>query len=227
MDQATRVAELVNQLGHQAFGERRDAAHALSKMWQDAAPALPALLGRLKDKYACVREQAARAIGRLGPAAAAAMPDLIPLLSDKSVCVRTQTAYALGKLGPLAAPAIPDLLPLLQQRNERVRDQVTDTLRKIGQDAAPAVPVLLRWLAGDLSGTGIDLDDPLAPLASWGLPLKRRTIVQIIGRIGPGATAAVPALRQIVGDTKESLELKQDAETALERIEGIAVDMNP
>jgi HEAT repeat protein len=73
--------------------------------------------------------------------------------------------------GPAGREALPELIGLL--RDEEWGIKVLPVLAAMGQVAAPAVSELIKVLGGDV--------DP------------RSTAIDILGSIGPGAAAALPA----------------------------------
>src|SRR5580704_13436662 len=75
-----------------------------------AAEAVPALAGTLKDRRENARSSAAYALGQIGPQAAKAVPALAAALKDPEENVRRRAVYALGSIGPKAAEAVPALL---------------------------------------------------------------------------------------------------------------------
>jgi hypothetical protein len=93
----------------------------------------------------------------------------------------------LNGIGAEATAAVPVLIHLLEHTN--ACDLVVSTLYAIGSNAAPAVPSLLGYY-GQVQG-----DAHYA---------QRRQVVIALGRIGPGAEAAVPALKGLLRRTYES-----------------------
>ena len=84
---------------------------ALRDMGAAAAPALDALIARMKDEDVNVRLMAAEAIGRQGRSAARAVDALIDAARRRGEHVHAQRsiATALGRIGPPAAAALPVL----------------------------------------------------------------------------------------------------------------------
>jgi protocatechuate 3,4-dioxygenase beta subunit len=103
------VPGLVKELQKPGASDREYAANLLGSLGADAAEAVPALVGRLKDDPAnTVRYSAARALGQIGPDATRAVPDLVKALEeDAGGGVRREAATALGLIGePSAAAAL-------------------------------------------------------------------------------------------------------------------------
>ncbi len=108
------------------------AAVALRDLGLASLPALPALMGALKDDDICVRMMSANAIAAIGKAAGPAVPALIAAGSVKGeqVHVLRSVATALGSIGkPAAAPALPLLGELA--KIPRVRWAAEAAMRKI------------------------------------------------------------------------------------------------
>ena len=107
--------------------------------------------------------------------------------ADKEQCRRA--AQALGQLGPGAKEAIPLLVQALQSPSLEVRGFAVDALGRIGLhaqfEAQAAVPAIMAEV--DLPKEHINY----APLAAF-----RRLAARALGRIGLGATAAIPVLEK-------------------------------
>jgi HEAT repeat protein len=104
-------------------------------------------------------------------------------------------AEAIGSIGPQATPAVPALMDLLGENDANVHGRAADALAKIGPEAVPA---LIKALS-----------DPVAA--------KRKAATWALGKMGPGATAAVPDLRRLASDP--SPLVASGAQQALYRIE--------
>jgi HEAT repeat protein len=65
-----------------------------------AAPAVPALVGALRDEHIEVRLAAAAALGRIGPAAAEAIPALTALLEQSDERFKNTIRSAIEKISP-------------------------------------------------------------------------------------------------------------------------------
>jgi HEAT repeat protein len=107
--------------------------------------------------------------------------------ADKEQCRRA--TQALGQLGPGAKEAIPLLAQALQSPSLEVRGFAVDALGHIGLhaqfEAQTAVPAIIAEV--DLPKEHINY----APLAPF-----RRLAARALGRIGLGATAAIPVLEK-------------------------------
>ena len=169
----------------------RLAAVDVLELLEDAAqPALPALAESLGDPDRFVRWAAARAIGNIGPEhAAEAVPGLAKLACDPDNNVRLAALTTLQLMGPLARPALPALAQAVTQGDSEVRVATMATLLTIGgDDAKIAVPGLIQSL------TASD-------------PRVRRAAAESLGRLGPLAEAALPALRRALGDEDQETRI--------------------
>ena len=211
---------------------RMKAANALGFMRESAVDAVPVLVDALEDNYEPMRRNAIYALGAIGEPAverlidalaaekeafdmepilhicdaahglaaigAPAVPALIAALEDERENVRASAAYALGEMGPVAAGAVDELIVLLADESEEVRRHATSALGMIKEPVSKTVPALVRVLE--------DREDTdLAFFAA-----------QALTRIGPDATAAVPALREAL--MSESAYVRGFSSEALSRI---------
>jgi HEAT repeat protein len=131
------------------------------------------LILSLKDKSPAVRSAAVSAFFKIGPAGETAVPQLIELLDDKLIA--QEAAMTLGRMGVKAKPATPALIRLLKTAEGYERLHAAEALWLIDQDYDTAVPALIE-----------SLKDPYLPILC--------DAARVLGKIGPRASAAVPAL---------------------------------
>jgi HEAT repeat protein len=133
---------------------------------------------------------------------AQAIPFLIEALRDDEQDLRqAQAAQTLGLMGPAAAGALPPLTKALRSPQTHVRRAAAEALRRIRPPAAAdaaAVAATLRGLLPDWS------------------PEIRATAAAVLGRMGPGATVAVPDLVELLADKED--EVREAAVEALAHI---------
>jgi HEAT repeat protein len=147
-------------------GVRTLAFLALGESRPVSGDALRALVAALSDPDKDLRPAAALALAGVGDRA-------VPPLRDALKAKNAGAATALGLIGaPAANPAAPDLVAVLGDDDKELRIAAHHALVRIG---APAVPAL----AADLPG---------ADLRRW------YSISVALGKIGPDAKGAVPAL---------------------------------
>jgi HEAT repeat protein len=106
-------------------------AFGLSRLGEQALPALPALVEALKKGPVLVREYAALALGKIGPAGKEAVPGLTDALGDPEWTVRRQGALALGHIGPEGRSAQGRLEKLAEDENHLVREAARTALKAI------------------------------------------------------------------------------------------------
>ena len=159
---------------------------------------MPVLLEALKDGDGLALMWAADAVRTIGPAGKNAVPLLIPLLGHENGYVQNSAAKALGSIGPDAAAAVPALVDALRLR-EGYRPCAVDAaeaLWNINQHPR-AIPALIELLRAD---------NGAVPAA------------EALGRIGPAAHEAIPALRD--GAKNPNPEVRRAAIEALRKVSG-------
>jgi len=188
---ASTVPELLKHLKGNDELLVRAATTALGKIHAQPEMVLPTLTALLENKSVAVRITTVRAIADYGPAAASSAPLLLSLLADDNVMLRASAVDALGQIGDIRAEVIDALVKALSDGQAQVTLKAADSLSNIG---APAVPALVQ----KLSDEGY-----------------RRLVVEVLGEIGPGAEAAVPALVKVLSGVGDDLELQREVFIAL------------
>ncbi len=166
----------------------------------------------------------------------------IERLRSEVVELRRNAVTALRESGKESMrAALPVLIELLKsEKDGQVRLAVLDAMIDLGPDAAPAIPALVHTLRTDYGGQSKeelhqDYRSALA-LAAIGKPAVdglqgllvekkvnvRAEAAMALGRIGPVAEAAIPALIRSLGD--ESDRVRREASLALGRIGETAVE---
>jgi HEAT repeat protein len=153
----------------------------LMKFGPSASPAVPALIERLADEDRNDRAEFVDLLVEIGPAA---VGPLAAALSDDSPLRRARAALALGRIGTAAKAAGPALTAALKDPAVEVRVAAAEALWLSAEDAA-AVAALADGLAAD------DRD-------------LRLRCARFLGRMGPAARAAVPALVKSLADRSQS-----------------------
>jgi HEAT repeat protein len=203
-----------------------------------AKPAVPALIQALWGEAVEVRIPAAEALGRIGPGARAAVPALLAILSDDQQDeLHSATAEALGLIGPAASAAVPTLKKRLDHPDPYVRCCAALALWQIAREDAGSVAAKAavndrnfraRIVALEtLSHLRRDSDEVVTCLIEelrapefarpWNASNQRYMAARALGRIGPPAATAVPALRELL--TVEDPDLRAEVAEALRRIE--------
>lgn len=175
------------------------------------------LVNALKSTDTDQRRSAARELADLGGEAKAAAPALIEAMTtDSDLFVRRFAAQAVGKVGADPKVAVPALTALLNDKHKELNEAAVEALGRMG---APAVPALSEALKG---GAGPRRVRPGQNVPD-GSALVRSKAAAALGRIGPDAKAAVPALVEALKDNS----IRTDAATALGEIGGAAKDALP
>jgi HEAT repeat protein len=188
----------------------------LESLGSDARPAVPVIVQFLpKDRYwyPCLR-----ALESIGPGADAALPWLIEQLRkeakrppgpkknyDDDETLLCRVICTLGAIGPAAKEVVPDLIALLDHELLEVRNVSATALGKIGPSAKAAIPLIEPGLddphkrfATAVTLWRIERNDVRLLIAaerlfSESLGQSIQTATEL-GKLGPDAQAAVPAL---------------------------------
>lgn len=138
-----RIGELVHIFIHEWWQARVNASRELIEI---GTPAVPALVGLLKNDDEKVRRKAAETLGRMKGKASAAVPALIEALNDTYAQVRYEAVFALGEIGKEALPAVPVLIQKLDDRSKELRTKAAVALEKLVPYSSDIVPVMIRRL---------------------------------------------------------------------------------
>lgn len=171
-------------LSHENPRWRMIAATRLSEL--DALPedASQALLPGLKHPDAQLRCDIAGALGELQMVSDEVIDSLIEVVQqDENRSVRRNAASSLGRLGPVARRAMPALLAAIGRDADVTRTSSwwleVQSVGRVG--GADAIPHLIRYLESPDSET-------------------RQAAIQELGRLGPVAVEALPALERRLQD---------------------------
>lgn len=189
----TRIGRPPIHLFRKAIAERNDdAIRILSWMGPAGAALMPELNSTLMAKHADLdpdyvlelRGAVIYAIGRMGPPGAPGVPEIMRDI-QKTGYVDYWNALALGRIGPAASPSLSLLMQSLEddKLQDAAADAVIDALVRIDPDGATVVPCLVARFTSER----LVLEDA-------GLDEVKMDIATAFGRVGTGATAAVPAL---------------------------------
>jgi HEAT repeat protein len=196
------IAPLLDLLGDEHLGVW--AAIVLGRMKDEAALLVPRLTTLLRHKDSRVRANAIQVLSDFGAASASAAGDLARLLEeDASAEVHAAALRALQYIGPEAAAATPVLLRMLAQK--RSREDVLYTLGSLRPTSPEVVTAVAALLNTSDSQTSAD-------------SYRRSVAMATLGRIGPAARAALPALRAALQD--EDAIIRVEATYALAAITG-------
>jgi HEAT repeat protein len=182
---------------------RTRTATALARIGGAAAAATSAITAALEDSNQDVREAAADALACIKPDPRAVVPALVASLQGKPDRWCNTVSCTLAALGE---PVVPALVDLLESRDARVRRVAVGALERIGPRAKSAIPSLIKALAvsepsddawpvaSALGAMGAEaLDALLVALAHQDAKVSEGAAIAL-GRLGPQAEAAIPAL---------------------------------
>jgi HEAT repeat protein len=214
---AEAVPDLIALLQRRSFptAAREEAAFALGRIGEPNAEIVPALVVALKDGKMEVRRQGADALGWIGPAAGEAVPALVAALKDDEPEVAKKACQALSFVGEASATSA--LLEAFQSDRTEIVVAAGRALWRLGAKAEAVLPALLSLAQGPLDKT----EGARNLLASFGpltVPIlmnalgddeaaRRETAAEVLGRIGPPARPAVPALIAALKDKSSSVSL--------------------
>jgi HEAT repeat protein len=170
--------EAVGILFHVIESDTRDMARRFGALALGylGSPARLVLLGGLKHADVIVRLCCLAGLECLLPQDRDLIEHYIEALGDRAWEVRGAAALTLRGVGPPAQEAVPALARLLDDERQEVRRCVLMALLKIGP-AASAMSRLVKLITNE--------SDP---------PGDRKWAAVLLGRIGPGAGDAIPAL---------------------------------
>jgi HEAT repeat protein len=213
------VPALVALLKDKDAWVRWEADQALEAMGPEAKAAVPLLTELLKDGDGQVRASAAHLLFVMGSEANAVVPALSALLTDKDVAVRGAAVFSLGKLGPTTVPLLTESL---HDREAVVRGDAARALGRIGPQAKAVVPVLVELIKD--KDRSVRKSATLALMAIRPAPVAelagflnsrdmfiRQAAAKSLGRMGPEAKAAIPALIAALDKDAESCDTVAEA----------------
>ncbi len=193
---------------------RMNAAMVLEGIGCAEGGVVPALVAALSDGDEFVRTAAARAVAKLPEETEAFLPALIGLLKertagvdpadDTSAMVRCVAAESLAQLGTKATSAIPALEEALRDPNVLVRVRAGAALWKMEKKAGKVLPVLIEAMEDEDA---------------------RCFVAAELGKIGPNAKGALPALREALG--AECRLVQTASALAIVQIEGVTAETIP
>ena len=193
------------------------AAEELPKRGAEAKKAVPALIRGLQDPNDAKRFRAAIALSRIDPEAA----DVIPTLRQSLRASRWygEVVEIIIQRGEAARSSLPELFEAMNEKKAPYRSEFARAIWLIDRDQR-ALPVLLdSWTS-----------HPFAPYEADAIPFLiealrdpdsaiRYKAARLLGRMGPRAKPAVPALVKAKEKANSAFFAEDDFTEALERIE--------
>jgi len=176
---------------------RRLSVETLGRIGAPASEVVPVLAASLKDSDEHARRVAAQALGKMAPESKAAISPLRAALKDTSGMVRAEAAVALVRLDPPANDAVAVLVEAISDNRDGTAYIVAcNGAREI---SPAAVPTVLEFIKGAPPG-GSQMRD----LQKWFR--TQEGAIDLLGRMGPNAKSAVPALIQALEDKRGYLK---------------------
>ncbi|MHC4504183.1 MAG: sister chromatid cohesion protein PDS5, partial [Planctomycetota bacterium] len=200
------VSALVGVLGDDDKDVRSSAVWALTGIGPGAAPAVPALLARLRNKTGSTRLMLARAIEGITPGTEAATSALVASLGDEDDEVGTDAAWDLAKKGKKGLPL---LTIALRDGNARARAAAAIGLGWLARKRTRSVGGFSDTPVGDEDETlarGLGRADVEAIVSALTAALGdadakvRWYAAKALGYIGSAAASALPDIVRAAGD---------------------------
>jgi HEAT repeat protein len=196
-DAETVLNELIPLLEDKTLDIRLVAIRFLGEF---GVPAVPKLVGLLKDPEPAVWREASSTLEKLPAPEKVLFPALVPLVTDENVSARQNAVNILWRCGP---PAMPLLLEALKDKAPTVRLAAVRSLDKVTADSKVVFPALVQAL-----------DDEH--------PAVRGSAASTLGRFG---TAALPSLNVALKDKDSGV--RQYAVLSLAQLASAPKDVLP
>jgi HEAT repeat protein len=194
------VPACIRALAHRQWHVRAGAAHALSLYGPAARDAVPALAVAVCDREDDVRSLAVDALAEIGADARTAVPSISQRLTDEAIGTRIAAAYALARIDPPNDAAVEVLIEGLGYVDVAFREALRRHAGADWQKRGNVMEIQTR------DGQRIlNHEDGV-----------RNSAALALGRVGPSASRAIPALTTALGD--EHSGVQHDAIDALGRM---------
>ena len=190
---------------------RMNTVALLREIPEQSKTILPDLFARLQDEDAQIRLHTAITLGNIGPEAKEALPTLLEFTRSTSHVTRVYSAHALWKISREVEPALSVLEEGLKEKGAKFRWVTPYYIGEMGTNAVRSVPLLVE--------ASHDSDKEVASLALQALaqisaesvavlvkhlksddPAIRISAATALGRLGPKAIEARPALTRLLSD---------------------------
>jgi HEAT repeat protein len=186
------------------LGGRAWALAALLKLAPECQGTLPAVAELLHDPDARLRVEAAHVLWRMKQPAGPVVEALCAEANADEAAGGVQALIVLREMGPAAGPAVPALLKILQ------RPALPDDGKQWGPPHRLAVLRCLQEI-----GPGAAAAPALADLLKSGSPTVRAEAARTLGRMGPQAKPALPALQGALRDPDRAVRAAADGSLRL------------
>ena len=211
------IPTIIASLRDKDFTVRSTASSQLPQLGGDV---LPLLVAALKGSEREERNWILCTIGGFRKNAGPAVPAVTALLKSTDPADRIVAAEILGYMGPTAAPAVPALMKLVKDPPTRECSVAARALGQIGPAAREAVPLLVGMLK-DKKARWLPADRSASPFFSQPTRMRPASVAAFaLGRIGPAAKSALPALRALTVRSPDNSNLdRRQVEEAIQKIE--------
>jgi HEAT repeat protein len=195
------------------------------------SPPSPRIIKDLNDPDPDRRASAVLILSQFGAKARSAAGPLEALLDDPSPIVRVRAAVALFSVDPAHPRVLPALSSALDSSDVDILDEAVPAIAKLGPKGAIVAPKLKKIVArmdltsgtqtGNIFATKAGATETLvavAPGSGEGVAALIALLkdgedfagpaVLVLGRLGPRASAAIPALVAVAGDPKRADRFK-------------------
>lgn len=206
-DAKETVPELLQAVKDEQPEVRHEALMALAATGDTSQATLDAAIAALADRENSVKYAAAYLLGSAGEAAAKAASQIQPLLRSDDPFLRTVAAWSLcksnGNNQQVYAQSLDILLRALEDQDRNVRLAAIEAIDDLDPEPSQVLPGLIKafeiqdgMIATNVADALVDMGKDAVPAVAAELknPKLRRAAVVVLGRIGPDAKDAVPAL---------------------------------
>jgi HEAT repeat protein len=193
------------------------ALQILSKFGPAAKASVPTVARALADPNPDIKLAAIKTLGQIGPTAKTAAPAVARALTHPNPSIKLAAVQTLGQIGVQTRSAIPGLIQMLVSSDESVREAATEALTNIAHAdcnwaSNPTATKAIADLARQLGKPGkrramrafTVIDSAAVPVLidtlESGNRIARENAAIVLGQIGTGAQAAIPALTRASQD---------------------------
>lgn len=225
-DAQAAVPELLRLVDHENPEVRREALLALAEIGEGSPETISKIAGLLEDPTPGVALGAAYVLGKIGPEAQSASDKLKQHVDAEDPIMQTVALWALARVNPNEKEwfrrAVPLLVERLTDNRQNVREAAVQALMDLNPPPGSLIPQLKKVLDQANAETVSRALDALATLGKPAVPRLiaamehdevRMRAAMILGRIGPEAEEAIPALTEALKDPRS--EVRREAVFAL------------
>lgn len=211
----TDVPTLTSHLSHESESIATWAAMALVRIGPNAASAVPEIVSQLQQRgsRSLLAPILIRSAGSIGPAAAPVTPLLMAVIADKThdASVRGWALVALARIGSTPPDFVTSLRSALGDESLDLQSAALQALAALHPGDEALLPEILRslsssraeirctaaWTIADIVGCRAEVVTALTSRLPDPDARVRWVAAKALGRLGPPAFAALPALRSV------------------------------